>query len=115
MVNPLQSGLRAATRRAGWSLAFSAAAILLLVSQGVESPRIAAQGQSIVDGTLEVHYEDRCRRAAARTSMPGRSALRSIQSKSAGTPADGRRVRVRGARRNGMLVPTRAPTCPASV
>ena len=32
--------------------------MLLLASQGVESPRIAAQGPSVIDGTLEVEYED---------------------------------------------------------
>ena len=106
MVKPRQSGLSTAKRRAGWSLAFCAAAILLLVSQGVESPRIAAQGQSVIDGTLEVHYEDSY--AGARLTHYLNTGTERIALRFARNPPErlltGTRVRARGARRNGMLM-----------
>src|SRR5258705_4783164 len=47
-----------AKRRARRCLVFCATTLFLLVAASPESPRVAAQGESDVDGTLEVHYED---------------------------------------------------------
>src|SRR5438034_9789536 len=107
MVKPRQSEVGTATRRAGWSLAFCAASILLLASQGVESPRMAAQGQSsVVDGTLEVHYEDSY--AGARLTHYLNTGTERLTLRFGRNPPErlltGTRVRARGARRNGMLL-----------
>ena len=106
-MKPRPSEIRTATRARGWSLAVCAATILLLASQGVESPRMAAQGQSsVVDGTLEVHYEDSY--AGARLTHYLNTGTERLALRFGRNPPDrlltGARVRARGARRNGMLM-----------
>src|SRR5258706_1528198 len=106
MVKPRQNGLRTATRRAGWSLVFCAATILLLALQGIESPRIAAQGRSVIDGTLEVEYEDSY--AGARLTHYLNTGTERLTLRFARNPPErlltGAHVRVRGARRNATLL-----------
>src|SRR5436190_2416280 len=106
MVKPRQSGVGTAKRRAGWSLVCCAATMLLLASQGVESPRIAAQGPSVIDGTLEIEYEDSY--AGARLTHYLNTGTERLALRFAGHPPErlltGARVRVRGARRTGMLL-----------
>src|SRR5688572_13445152 len=117
MVQPRQSEVGATKRRAGWFLASCAATILLLVSQGVESPRVDAQGQSDIEGTLEIHYEDSY--AGARLTHylntgTERLVLRFARQPPAGM-LTGARVRARGARRNGtLLLDTGADVSPVS-
>src|SRR4051812_3058190 len=105
MVKPLQNGLGTAKRRAAWSLACCAATILLLASQGVES-QSAAPGRTVVDGTLEVHYEDSY--AGARLTHYLNTGTERLALRSARNPPErlltGARVRARGARRTGMLM-----------
>src|SRR5688572_21270768 len=106
MVQPRQSEVGAAKRRAGWFLAFRAATSLLLVLQGVESPRIDAQGQSDIEGTLEIHYEDSY--AGARLTHYLNTGTEHLALRFARKPPEGlrtgARIRARGARRNGTLL-----------
>ena len=112
MVKLRRSGLRTANRRARWSLACCAATILLLVSQGVESPKVSAQGSSPaspvldVDGTLEVLYEDSA--AGARLTHYLNTGTERLPLRFARNPPErlltGAHVRARGARRNGTLM-----------
>src|SRR5258706_4659184 len=105
MVKPRQSGLSTAKRRVRF-VAFCAATMLLLVSPGVESPRMAAQGQSVLDGTLEVQYEDSY--AGARLTHYLNTGSERLALRFTRNPPErlltGTRVRARGARRNGMLL-----------
>ena len=106
MATPRQSSLRTAKRRAAWSLACCAATILLLVSPGVESPWAAAQGPSVLEGTLEVQYEDSY--AGARLTHYLNTGSERLALLFARKPPErlqtGARVRVRGARRKGALM-----------
>src|SRR5437763_5142382 len=106
MEKPRLNGLRTAKRRPGWSLAFCAWTILLLASQGVESPRIAAQGQSVIEGALEVYYEDSY--AGARLTHYLNTGTERIALRFARNPPErlltGARVRAHGLHRNGMLL-----------
>ena len=94
-----------AKRRARQCLVFCATTLFLLVAASPESPRIAAQGDSEVDGTLEVHYEDS--QAGTRLRYYLDTGNERLSLAFARNPPrrllSGTRVRARGARRNRTL------------
>src|SRR6185436_4484983 len=98
--------VRTAKRRARRFLALCATAIVLLVAPNPESPRIAAQGESDVEGTLEVHNEDS--HAGARLRYYLDTGTEHLALAFARNPPGhlrtGTRVRARGARRNRTLM-----------
>ena len=108
MVPPRLSALRTAKRRPGWWSASLAAAVLLLMSQGVEPARVFAQSQTILEGTVEVQ----CRGLAvpgARLTHTLNTGRERIPSDSPRNPPDRllTRAHVRVRRRpqyNGMLL-----------
>jgi hypothetical protein len=94
-----------AKARSTRSLLAGAAALFILISQGVEPTRVVAQAQSVIDGTLEVYYEDGYDGGRLRHYLntgTERVPLRFSQNPS--RLAAGSRVRARGVVRDGTLM-----------
>jgi hypothetical protein len=94
-----------AMRHARGFLALCTTTILLLVVPSPQSPRVAAQGESDVEGILEAHYEDS--HAGARLQYYLDTGTERLALAFTRNPPrrlrTGTRVRARGARRNRTL------------